>query len=83
MAESVRDGVTEPRVSDPDAMVDWVAPPAPELGHWYWVRFKVGIEKEWQPGQVRKNNGIVWVALIYSKAHYGLSHFDVGGEIKR
>ena len=39
----------------------------PEVGSYYWVRFKAGAERAWQVGQVRSNNGLLWVARVYDR----------------
>jgi len=53
-----------------------------KVGSYYWVRFKRGSEREWRPGQVRKNSGLLWVAQPYDKSHFGVDHFEFGPEIR-
>jgi hypothetical protein len=52
-----------------------------KIGHYYWVRLKAGVNREWQPGMYQEWNNQPWIALFYDKAHFGLRNFDVGDEI--
>ena len=53
------------------------------VGRYFWVRFKgaTAADKDWQVGHVRKDGGCIWVAMIYSKAHFGLEFYEFGAEI--
>jgi hypothetical protein len=54
----------------------------PEVGSYYWVRFKAGAERAWQVGQVRSNNGLLWVARVYDKSHFGVGSFEFGPKLE-
>jgi hypothetical protein len=53
------------------------------VGRYFWVRFKGAnaADKDWQIGHVRKDGGCIWVAMLYSKAHFGIEFYDFGAEI--
>jgi len=53
-----------------------------DIGKYFWVRFREGKLRDWQPGQVRKTNGMLWVALVYNTAHYELSRFEIGPRLE-
>ncbi len=70
--------------------VDWLDSPRAnnplpisesQVGSWHWVRFKNGIKRDWQVGQVRKNGGHLWMALTYDMTHFGVDSFEFGGKI--
>jgi hypothetical protein len=43
-----------------------------------WVRFREGVDREWQPGRISATHGMTVVARIGSTAMYGISHFEIG-----